>query len=376
MKYFATASTIALGIAFTLSSAATVTGCSSDDDGNKNDTTNTPDGGGGGDDASQPTGDGEPITAKANEWTWVDFPDSKCANGDPTGIGVNLGTSKDVFIYLEGGGACWDETTCYALKTASFVADGFKEKDLADKVAPAGHKQFGRDDATNPFKDMSFVYVPYCTGDVHAGDATQTYGDHVTHHAGRTNLEAFLKRIVPTFKDATRVVFGGSSAGGFGAAVNYWRAQEAFGSIRVDLLDDSGPPVDQKLMGRFDAWETAWNLKASFPPGCADCATNVDAVLPYYAKTYPNSRFALLSYVSDPTIRNFFALPSDQFTAALMDLATKQIEPQTNVKYFFVSGDDHTLLWRQDKEETNGTKLTSWLSDMLTDAASWTNVKP
>ncbi len=32
---------------------------------------------------------GVPITATAETWSWVDFPDSKCASGAPTGMAVN-----------------------------------------------------------------------------------------------------------------------------------------------------------------------------------------------------------------------------------------------------------------------------------------------
>ncbi|WP_437852784.1 hypothetical protein [Sorangium sp. So ce363] len=52
----------------------------------------------------------------AENWTWVPFSNAFCANGDAAGIGVNLtGKSKRVVVYLEGGGACWDEDTCYTL---------------------------------------------------------------------------------------------------------------------------------------------------------------------------------------------------------------------------------------------------------------------
>ena len=55
------------------------------------------------------TGEGDPggaaIDAPAETWTWVPFPDAYCANGETTGIAVNLtGRSDRVVLYLEGGG--------------------------------------------------------------------------------------------------------------------------------------------------------------------------------------------------------------------------------------------------------------------------------
>ena len=64
-------------------------------------------------------GPATPITAAATKWTWVDFPDSSCDDGTPTGIGVNPGTSSDVLVFMNGGGACWDAQTCLVNNTSA-----------------------------------------------------------------------------------------------------------------------------------------------------------------------------------------------------------------------------------------------------------------
>lgn len=44
----------------------------------------------------------------------------------------------------------------------------------------------------NPFRDFTAMFVPYCTGDVHVGDATRRYGDDPRawpiHHWGYRNV--------------------------------------------------------------------------------------------------------------------------------------------------------------------------------------------
>src|SRR5262245_13106985 len=54
---------------------------------------------------------GGPIVAVPGQWTWVPVDGSKCASGSTAGIAVNLSPSadagQDLFIYLQGGGACW-----------------------------------------------------------------------------------------------------------------------------------------------------------------------------------------------------------------------------------------------------------------------------
>src|SRR5689334_1478998 len=109
---------------------------------------------------------GKPIDAPANQWTWVPFDDAFCADGTTTGIGINPGADKSgrLLIYLEGGGACWDEATCYTLKTAANFADGYGADKFASDAKGLDGSLFDRNDPENVFKDDSFVYVPYCTG--------------------------------------------------------------------------------------------------------------------------------------------------------------------------------------------------------------------
>jgi hypothetical protein len=188
---------------------------------------------------------GQPLATPAGQWTWVPFDNAFCADGSPTGIGVNLSATPGArpLIYLEGGGACWNEITCYTLMTAAYFTTGYGASDFASESSdttylalPGGF--FDRTAAANPFKDYSYIYVPYCTGDVFAGNNVVQYGSNMAHYVGFANVTAFLDRIVPTFPSADRVILAGSSAGGLGAAYNWWQTQQAFGNIRVDLIDD------------------------------------------------------------------------------------------------------------------------------------------
>src|SRR5689334_11709107 len=52
------------------------------------------------------TGD---IHGPVGEWVWHDVPGAICANGTPTGLGVNQGTGDRLVIYMSGGSACLDE---------------------------------------------------------------------------------------------------------------------------------------------------------------------------------------------------------------------------------------------------------------------------
>ena len=82
--------------------------------------------------------------------------------------------------------------------------------------------------------------MPYCTGDVHAGNNPQGVIDTLKpqQFVGYVNMGLYLKRIVPTFPGMTQVLLTGVSAGGFGALANYVQVAKEFDPIPVSLLDD------------------------------------------------------------------------------------------------------------------------------------------
>jgi hypothetical protein len=330
---------------------------------------------------------GKPLTeATPGTWTWVPFSDAYCANGETTGIGVNISTaSPRVVIYLEGGGACWSDITCYTLMTAANVTAGYGASNFTQESTDATYLAlpggfFDRTAADNPFKDYSYIYVPYCTGDVVAGDNVVVYPHGPasgTKQVGYANMTAFLSRIVPTFPNADKVFLSGSSAGGFGAAINWWQAQQYFGpKIEVDLIDDSGTPmplaIENAGMGE-DNIRAAWNLAATLPPGCTGCSKSLDAILPYYDKAYPTHRAALLSYYQDTVLPNFYQVSTTQFETGITQELTSYFEPIASFKWFTSPNAGH-VLWFDPTLTTNGVTVKQFLTQMVTDDPSWAAV--
>ena len=321
-----------------------------------------------------------PIETPKEQWTWVPFDDAFCANGTTTGIGANItDKSNKIVIYLMGGGACWDNLTCNVAKTAANIDTGYGkdqfDKDAADLL---GGSLFDRDDPKNPTADASYFFVPYCTGDVHAGDNPDAvYGDKPTKHVGHRNMLAYLKRIVATFPNAERVVLSGSSAGGFGAGLSWWATQQAFGRVRVDLVDDSGPPLpapylSDQLEGQ---WRAAWNLNATLPQECAECQDELSAIFGFYAAAFPKNRAALLSYTHDQVIATYFAIPEEKVAEGLGVLAA-ELDGYANTRYFLVEGNSHVLLGDPAGISQNGVTAQAWLTQMLSDDDAWASVEP
>lgn len=283
----------------------------------------------------------QPVVSAVNEWAWVDVPESRCANGTPTGFGVNRAASSDtVVLFLQGGGACWDALTCLGpVSTSFYVATGYDRLAFQTDALRVAMLPMRRLDPTNPFRGMHLVYVPYCTGDVHAGDRVSRYSflgrTADIHHVGYRNLGQFIPRVRATFPGVRRVILMGDSAGGFGAALNMDRVQRAFPDAVVDVLDDSGPPV-RPDPARWSAWRASWNIQ--LPEGCNGCEGDITAVVRALQARYPQRRFGLISYTHDAIISTFMNVNAFQFWDELRAVGEALPRTWPGARTFFLPG--------------------------------------
>jgi hypothetical protein len=339
----------------------------------------------------EPAPAGTPITAEEKTWTWVPIPEAKCMDGSSTGIGVNLSSStKKVAIVLEGGGACFDDTTC---TVGTIHQDGFDASTFAVVMAGMGYSGIlNRNLPNNPLSEWSYVFVPYCTGDVHAGNNPS--GPKGRMHVGFENIRHALERVVPTFRDATQVVLTGSSAGGVGAAYNYDQVQKAFGAVPVTLIDDSGPVLPDAFLKPClqEQFREAWNMNATLPADCPDCRKSDGGGLinlaVYLGKKYPTHRFGMISSTADAVMRTFFGFgwsadckspgyfPPDQFEKGLVTFKGMAADYDAQFHVFYPRSEMHTWLLTDIglSMSQSGVVLSDWLTQMVNGSASWKDV--
>lgn len=325
--------------------------------------------------------EGEAVDSPGDgEWIWVDVPDAKCRDGSSTGFAINFSsTSKEVMVFLEGGGACFNQMSC------SGNPSRYNEGNFNGAKASFGG-MLDRTNDENPVKDWNYVYIPYCTGDVHAGNQqdSEVQGHGKQQFVGYKNVGLYLERIVPSFPDAERVLLTGISAGGFGAAANYDQVQRGFGCTPVDLLDDAGPPMSKEYVPTClqSQWRTLWGLDKTMLADCGeDCQSADDFLLDYVkhlAKTHSERTQGLISSTADETIRMFFgfgandckaALPSmksEIFAAGLFD-AREQLASYESFGTFVFEGQTHTMISssRFYDLEVNEVLLSDWVRDLL-----------
>jgi hypothetical protein len=320
-------------------------------------------GGGGSDGGVVVIPPGDPITPVDLTWKAVPTDGTICRNKSATGFAVNLNAASDkVLIYMEGGGACFNGLTCVQNPTEWAATDANAAKAgsafVLDRTKPG-----------NPFKDWNMIYIPYCTGDVHTG--TNMAGYQGQPQMGYSNYLKYLGRIVATLKgkSLSQVVLSGISAGGFGVAWNWMTTQDAFPGVPVSALDDSGPPFGSDLMPPCFQQKTAalWGWSGSIHPACgAACdvaAGNVVAPLMEASMRRQTTRFGLLSYDEDGTIKTFLsfgqnncanwelgvALANGAYPAGLADIRTRWMSNSNAAQYVYV-GKSHTYLGSQQHQ--------------------------
>jgi hypothetical protein len=264
-------------------------------------------------------------------WTWHGIEGAVCRDNSPTGFYVHRGTVDKLLIFLEGGGACSNGPFCnYNPKNVDFILSGGETVlgsalgSVPGRQQPGGYTAgvpsgiFETERAENPFKGWSQVYIPYCTGDVYFGtkkDASVPGSTEKMQFVGHYNMQKFVGRIVPTFKDKVKqVIIAGSSAGGFGALLNFSMVQDAFGNVPVSVLDDAGPPFEDAQMPvcMQKRWREAWGFENSLPPDCAECRRADGGGMLRYAdfaiKKHPKAKLAVISAMQDEVIRLFYSV--------------------------------------------------------------------
>jgi hypothetical protein len=267
-------------------------------------------------------------------WVYHEIEGTKCRDGSLAGFFLHQGSERKLLMYLEGGGACSNVNLCRFNQSnvnEAFAGDGstligsaagvvqdrqqpgvFTEFD--HQGTPAG--VFDLENPMNPFKGWSAVYVPYCTGDIHAGTKTgDVPGLTNQNFHGHLNMKVFMSRLVPTFAGKLDyVILSGASAGSLGTLMNYSMVQDAFGEVHVDALADSGLPFRDMFWPTClqKRWRDAWGLNDAMPRDCTECFREDGSGIVEYAsylwRKHPKLRIAAISRTEDEIIRLFYSV--------------------------------------------------------------------
>lgn len=338
---------------------------------------------------------GDPIAVTASEqWVWVPIEGTACADGSEAGVGVNFTTqSRDLVVWFQGNGVCYNQLSCSLFENllTGMGADPLNHLWWGD---PNTHKLgiFDRNDPTNPFRASNFIAFPHCGVDGHTADKESSYPPNATvQQRGYANVRTALPRIFSTFKDATRVVVAGFSAGGIGAGANYHQIATGFEALRMPppfLIVDAGPVLPPPYSGPLAtaSLHDGWGLDRTIDTWCSTCASEgYHTGYREVARMHPGLRSAIVSSYADNVATPLYGLlnagPFDgvRFEAGLRELSAWTASYQDAVspsvqREFYYGGVRHGALVVAPLAATPG--LADFLNDQLSGSATWTTVKP
>jgi hypothetical protein len=326
-------------------------------------------------------------------WEKVELPGTVCGNDSQYKIWVNWSKDSDnLVVVLEPGGACWDYDSCTGKNGVLGAANVDGLPDDHYQLAPFISPFLNRDYEDSPSKQWNMVYVPYCTGDVHTGNAVATYsdgsGDSIEfHHEGHADMEAIVSWIDGEFTHVPKMLVTGCSAGGVGSLVNYHFLRKGVHAAEKGyLLDDSGPvfpdPGYSTMM--HTKIRQAWNLDSlasDLPAGFSfDDMGTVNTAL---ADEFPKDRLATTFFERDDdfslySYNRFYGNPTkDQVMsmwAADTDNLVSLYQTRDNLYYFLPYwrnvNDSHcttVLSFAGSDIEDHNMTLAQWVNDFIDD---------
>lgn len=208
-------------------------------------------------------------TPEIGKWYRITPVGTKSSDGSEWHGIFRKGSENKVVVYFFGGGVSITGET--SQRGTEFFATTMMAQDF---VAQGG---IGSTAEENPFKDWSFLVVPYASGDFHAGTGEYHYTkdgqDTIVYHNGYNNYSAFVEEAKSYIGEPDTLLVMGFSAGGFAT------------SLLADDVIDRFPTaekitvcVDSSLL-LYDGWhETAVNLWQA-PQEIADRLTGNNLVL-------------------------------------------------------------------------------------------------
>jgi len=333
-----------------------------------------------------------------------------CIAGTPYAVFTKAGDPDKLLIFLQGGGACWQDF--YNCNILALSVPGFGNGQEPPENPPFPGI-FDSDNPDNPFADYSIVYMPYCDGSAFGGDndvvdASFPFGP-VRFHRGVRNLSAGMDVAAATFPRPKKITVAGSSAGGVGAAAFApFLARFKYGN-RTDLtvFNDAGPiVVNLGATVGVQARDADWDFAKFYPESCTECSpfgqqtaivdwrlendstireafyeTDADTTNRFFAQSNFGPPFVAGSFTPltglSPSQYRELILEGTSFDAFGTPIGMGDAHDALNdahrkrYKRFIVAGDtSHTALGSDDRfynQEANGVLLNEWTREFILD---------
>jgi len=173
----------------------------------------------------------------AGDWERIPVPGARCGDGGEYSVFVRAGDPNRVAVAFMGGGACWDQESCYGLNRRTYLS--------MIPFVPIAGGFVSKMPKHSPVAGWTTIYFPYCTGDLFAADHVARYGKRKVHHVGRANVPLSFERLAELGKISplatTDLVVWGPSAGALGAMVHAKYLDQFFSRAQRKALIADAP---------------------------------------------------------------------------------------------------------------------------------------
>ncbi|MCJ7452478.1 MAG: pectinacetylesterase family protein [Steroidobacteraceae bacterium] len=286
------------------------------------------------------------------------------------------GTSKNLVVFFEGGGACWDAYSCS-------YPNQFYTSAIPSNADPANYEGiFKLDNAANPVKDWTFVYIPYCTGDVHVGSADKTYYPGLTlHHRGYDNFMVVLDWIRNHVDAPKNILVTGSSAGGYGATAHFPWLAEAYPNAHMYVIADASQGVSTTTWDTYG--RVSWNPQLpQWIFGPPPTSAPGSEFLSRAAATYPHAKVSQFTTAVDSVQVSFYGAmlalgygpgvscltsPVVDWNQQMLGTLGTYASESKNFRYYVANGTYHTIMRSPGfyTENSAGIIYSNWVTAML-----------
>lgn len=327
-----------------------------------------------GEDAAVAADAKSPSAAAAGKDVWqkVATPSGcMCSDASEFHFWIHRGTSSRVLFYLEGGGACFTEATCGPANPT--YTRNLMDEEPDRPRPPSGILDF--DNKANPFRDDSVVVVPYCTGDLHLGEAVHDYGNGVVvHHNGAINAGTALTSAAAVFPNAEEVVVAGSSAGSAAAPTYGGLAHDLFSKAKITVLADASGAYPGTA-SVTTAIGTLWgieNVLPQWPETAGEPLTSWSLPQTFVQSWKHDPEITMASYNAayDDVQQQFVKLAGfpDQDLMSMIEGNIKEVEDKGVPLHTWIGpGTVHTILLRPElyTSKVEGDSLLAWITDLV-----------
>jgi hypothetical protein len=319
-------------------------------------------------------------TAQATNWQKVaGGAGTVCSDGSAYSFYVHPGEGgfggrefggRNLLIYFQGGGACWSGPTCNP--KLGLYRPNLKEVDPARERGI-----FDFDNAENPFRNYSVVFVPYCTGDVHLGNRTVTYPPPTPelHHNGFNNAMSALRWTFANVASPQSIFVAGGSAGAMASPFYAGRIADHYKDARVVQLGDSAGglagPINTEM---FESWGTM-EVVAQFAPYKSVEAKNANLVTLYVREGRANKSITFAQFNNSADNLQLFAFQVFGVKTPLSEVLEKgyaQIRSEVpRFHTFTATGTLHVMLTRPEfyTVAVERRRLRDWVAELASGKA-------